>query len=131
MPLSRGYLDYVLEQLADLGAVRARRMFGAAGLYCDELFFGIVSGDTLYLRADERTRAEYVARGMHPFRPYPDRPQVSMSYYAIPAEVLEDAEELARWGREALAAARVAPSATRRRGPSGPRRAARARNARR
>ena len=131
MPLSRGYLDYVLGQLADLGAVRGRRMFGAAGLYCDELFFGIVSNDTLYLRADERTRPGYVGRGMQPFRPYPDRPEVSMNYYAVPAEVLEDAEEMARWGREAVAAARVAPTPTRRRPPSGQRRAARKQLARR
>jgi DNA transformation protein len=111
MPLSRGYLDYVLKQLGELGAVRARRMFGAAGLYCDELFFGIVSHDTLYLRTDERSRPDYVARGMEAFRPYADRPDVSMSYFAVPAEVLEEPGELAAWGRGAVEAARKASSA--------------------
>lgn len=114
MPLSRGYLDYVLEQLAPLGAVRARRMFGAAGLYCEDLFFGIVSGDTLYLRTDERSRPGYVARGMEPFRPYPDRPEVSMSYFAVPADVLEEPGELALWGRGAVQAARQASGGRRR-----------------
>jgi DNA transformation protein len=102
MGVSRDYLDYVLGQLAQLGALRSRRMFGAAGIYCDEVFFAIVSDDTLYLRVDEATRADYTSRGMQAFRPYPDRPGLSMSYYQAPAEVIEDAEELVRWSRRAL-----------------------------
>ncbi|MBS0379318.1 MAG: TfoX/Sxy family protein [Proteobacteria bacterium] len=105
MALSGEYLDYVLEQLAALGSVRARRMFGGAGLYCDDLFFGIVSGDTLYLRADDLTRAHYTSRALEPFRPYPERPEVSMNYFAVPAEILEDASELTQWGRQSVAVA--------------------------
>ncbi len=112
MPLSGEYLEYVLEQLAALGRVRARRMFGAAGLYCDDLFFGIVSGDTLYLRADDLTRTHYTSRALEPFRPYPERPEVSMNYFAVPAEVLEDAAELAQWSRESVAVAARALSAS-------------------
>ncbi|MFT7671250.1 MAG: DNA transformation protein, partial [Planctomycetota bacterium] len=36
------YLDYVIEQLAGLGAITSRKMFGGAGLYCDDLFFGLI-----------------------------------------------------------------------------------------
>ena len=43
MAVSRDYLQYVLEQLAGLGELRSRRMFGGAGLYCAEVFFAIVS----------------------------------------------------------------------------------------
>ena len=108
MAVSRDYLDYVLEQLVGLGRVRSRRMFGGAGLYCDEIFFAIISDDTLYLRVDGLSRPDFVARGMAAFRPYADRPEISMTYFAVPAEVLEDARELVPWSRRAVAAALAA-----------------------
>jgi DNA transformation protein and related proteins len=103
MAVSSDYLQFILEQLHGLGQVHARRMFGAAGLYCDEIFFGIISDDTLYLRVDEASRPDYTARGMQPFRPYADRPDVSMTYFEVPADVLEDPAELLTWSRRALA----------------------------
>lgn len=38
---------YVVEQLSGLGRVDSKRMFGGVGLYCDGLFFGLLSNDTL------------------------------------------------------------------------------------
>jgi DNA transformation protein len=105
MPVSSNYLGYVCEQLAGLGAVSSRRMFGGAGLYCDEFFFALVDDDTLYLRVDDSNRADFTSRGMGRFRPYPDSPQLSMSYYETPADVLEDAAELVAWARRSVAAA--------------------------
>ena len=107
MAVSRAYLDYVLGQLAGLGSVRSRRMFGGAGLYCDEIFFAIIADDTLYLRVDEASRSDYTTRGMAAFRPYADRPEVSMSYFAAAADVLENPEELLLWSRRSVTAAGV------------------------
>jgi DNA transformation protein and related proteins len=108
MPVSSDYLNYVLEQLAALGGVSARRMFGGVGLYCEELFFGLVDNDTLYLRVNDGNRADYTAHGMGPFRPYADRPELSMSYYETPAEVLEDPAQLVVWAQRSVAAALAA-----------------------
>jgi DNA transformation protein and related proteins len=109
MSVSPGYLEYVLEQLAGLGDVSARRMFGGVGLYSGEHFFGLIDDDVLFLRADDTTRADFVARGMPAFQPFKDKPEFSMSYYQAPAEVLEDAEELARWARASVAVAARQP----------------------
>jgi DNA transformation protein and related proteins len=109
--VSTDYLAYVLDQLGELGGVTSRRMFGGAGLYCDEHFFGLISDDTLYLRVDDSNRGDYTARGMQPFRPYADRPQLSMSYYETPAEVLEEARQLATWAARSVAVARSAAAA--------------------
>jgi DNA transformation protein len=103
--VSQGYLDWILEQLATLGEVRARRMFGGAGLYLGADFFAIVADDTLYLKVDETNRHDFESRGMRSFRPYPGQP-TAMRYYEVPAEVLEDPDELARWARGSVAAAR-------------------------
>lgn len=109
MTVSTDYLAYVLDQLAALGGVSSRRMFGGAGLYCDEFFFGLISHDTLYLRVDDSNRADYTARGAGPFRPFADRPELSMSYYEAPADVLEDARALAEWARRSVGVAMRAP----------------------
>ena len=100
---------FVLDQLAELGDVTSRSMFGGVGLYCRGFFCGIIARDVLYLKVDERNRPEYERSGMTPFRPYADRP-ASMQYYAVPLEVLESPVDLNRWAREAVAAAERAAS---------------------
>jgi DNA transformation protein len=94
------FKDYVLDQLASLGAVRARSMFGGHGLYHGPEFFGILHQGRLYFRTDAITRTDYVARGMSPFLPNPR--QTLTSYYEVPADVLDDTEILATWARAAL-----------------------------
>lgn len=109
MTVSNDYLAFVLDQLAGLGGVRSRRMFGGAGLYRDEFFFGLIAGDVLYLRVDDTNRKDYTARGMAQFKPYDDRPHLSMSYYETPAEVLENAGELVAWAQRSIKVAMAAP----------------------
>ena len=108
MAVSSDYLDYVQDQLSGLGGVSSRRMFGGAGLYCDEFFFALIDDDTLYLRVNDANRADFTTRGMGQFRPYADRPELSMSYYETPADVLEDAAALVAWARRSVAAAMAA-----------------------
>ncbi len=108
MAVSADYLAYVLEQLARVDGVNSRRMFGGAGLYSHECFFGLIAEDTLYLRVDDANRARFTARGMGEFHPYADRPGLSMNYYETPADVLENPEELKVWAAESVAAARTA-----------------------
>ena len=109
MAVKSGYLQYVLEQLERTGRVTSRRMFGGVGLYCDDLFFGLIFEDTLYLKVGDATRSDYESRGMKPFQPYKDRPEVSMTYFTVPADVLDDAEELVAWARRSVAVAAASP----------------------
>jgi DNA transformation protein len=108
MPYSDGYLQYVLEQLAGLRGAVSRPMFGGAGLYHEDLFFGLIASDTLYLRVNDDNRGDYEALGMSRFKPYKDRSHLSFNYYEVPAHVLEDAEELLVWARRSLNVAEIA-----------------------
>lgn len=101
--VSGGFKAFVLDQLADVG-VAGRAMFGGVGLYHDNLFFGIIAGDVLYLKVDDVNRPDYEAAGSLPFRPYPDRAG-TMEYFAVPVEILESAPGLARWAAKAIAVA--------------------------
>lgn len=61
MAVQAGFAIYCCELLASAGHVHSRRMFGGYGLYVDEVFVGILTGDTLYLKVDEaalRARAK-------------------------------------------------------------------------
>jgi DNA transformation protein len=111
MAISKQFVEYVIEQLQGLERLTSRRMFSGVGLYSDGLFFGLLYHDRLYFRTDDTTRPEYEARGSEGFRPRPNIKRMKMRYYSVPAEVLEDAEELAKWARRATAVALAAENA--------------------
>ncbi|MGE3154785.1 MAG: TfoX/Sxy family protein [Nitrospiraceae bacterium] len=89
----------MLDQLAEVHGLRCVPMFGGHGLYRGATFFGIIHRGRLYFKTDDRTRAAYVVRGMKPFRP--NSKQTLKSYYEVPVEVIEDAEQLVAWARRA------------------------------
>jgi DNA transformation protein len=105
MAVTDDFRDFVLEQLGPAGRVTPRAMFGGVGLYLDGLFFALIDDDTLYFKADAATRARYEQAGSKPFCPFPDQPDKAMAYWQVPADVLEDADELAAWAREAMGVA--------------------------
>lgn len=112
--VSDDFRAFVLEQLGDIDSVLARSMFGGVGLYSAGVFFGLLAANTLYLKVDDTNRDAYEAEGMAAFRPYADKP-MTMSYYQVPARVLEDADELTKWVRASIGvAARIAPRKARR-----------------
>jgi DNA transformation protein and related proteins len=98
------FVEFVLDQLGGIDGVRAQAMFGGTGLYCNDVFFGIIHRDILYLKVNPDTRAAYERAGMKPFKPYPRRP-MSMQYYEVPLAVLEDPRDLAVWAERAVAVA--------------------------
>jgi DNA transformation protein len=61
--------EQLVDRPAALGDITSRPVFGGVGLYWEDVIFGIVFGDRLYLKVDEGSRGDYLARGMEPFRP--------------------------------------------------------------
>ena len=109
MTVSADYAAYVVDQLSQSMKVTSRRMFGGVGLYRDDLFFALIAEDVLYFKVDDSNREDYVSRGCAAFQPVMrDQRVYSMSYFAVPPEVLEDAEDLASWARKSIAVASVA-----------------------
>ena len=106
LKVSDAFKRFVLDQLEELGDVTPRSMFGGVGLYHAGVFFGLLARDTLYLKVDDSSRADYEAAGMTAFRPYGGRGG-TMRYYAVPLDVLESAPELVVWAGRAIAVARM------------------------
>ena len=115
MPVTDGFVAFVLEQLDPVGPITPMRMFGGVGLYAGDLFFALLSGDVLYLKADDSTRGELEKAGARPFQPYPNRPAGggTMQYYSVPAAILEDSGELIAWAKQSIAVARSQAAAPR------------------
>ena len=107
---SSAFERFVLDQLAGLGPVTSRKMFGGVGVYCGSVFFAIIARDELYLKADAETRGDYERAGMHAFRPFVDRPP-STTYYCVPVGGLESGPELIAWAGKAVAVASRAGAA--------------------
>jgi DNA transformation protein len=105
MAVQPTYLEYVLEQLAALPALRSNRMFGGIGLYSDGVFFGLIDDDTLFFKTNDSNIAPYRERNMPRFMPFPDRPEAAMGYYQVPADIIEDSESLTAWARKSVAVA--------------------------
>ena len=104
MPLSEEFMEYVCDQFDAWGDVSARKMFGGAGLYHKGVMFGLIADDVAYLKVDDTNRADFEAAGCAPFRPF-DNKTMTMSYYDIPVDVLEDRELLPKWAVKAHAIA--------------------------
>ena len=101
------FAEFAAEQLSSLGSITARPMMGGRTLYCDGVVFALVAAGELYLKGDAANRSVFIDLGWPAFQPDPDKPG-TMSYYLVPAGVLEDRAALTRWAGEAVAAGRRA-----------------------
>jgi DNA transformation protein and related proteins len=98
--MDNSFKDFALDQLRSLDHITSRPMFGGWGLYCGDVFFGIIHDDRLYFKTDDATRPAYLEHGMEPFKP--NDKQTLKTYYEVPVGVLENHDELAAWARRAM-----------------------------
>ena len=109
MASSAGFLEFLAEQLAGLGPVSIRRMFGGTGVFADGVMFALVSDDALYFKADESTCGDFEAEGMGAFN-YATKGgrNTIMSYWRAPERLFDEPDEMLAWARKALATAKRA-----------------------
>lgn len=102
--------EFVRDQLRGWAPVTVRPLFSGWGIYNGPIMFGLIARDAIYFRTDDANRPDFEAAGMEPYRyAMPNGKTMTMSYSQVPAEAMEDAEELAAWARKAhQAALRVA-----------------------
>ena len=99
------FVEHLAEQFEAFGPVTVRRMFGGCGIFRDDVMFGLVVDDALYLKADEHNRAAFESSGLPRFEYSRKGKRISLSYYLAPGEALEDPDVLAEWARPAFDAA--------------------------
>lgn len=106
MATNMDFADEAIERLRRVASgVRGRKMFGGVGIYSGEIFFALVAYDRLWFKVDDSNRGDFETRGMKPFQPFPDRP-MTMSYYELPPDLLDDSDNLRVWAARSIAIAR-------------------------
>jgi DNA transformation protein len=106
MVASKGFAEFLREQLAPLGRLSMRRMFGKTGVFCNGVMFGVVSDDTLYFRVDDGNRAIFAEAASSPPLNYEKRgATIDLAFWRAPDRLLDEPDELIAWARAALAAA--------------------------
>lgn len=97
------YTDFVLEQLAPLGAVQSGRFFGGVGLTSEGTQFAMLMGHSLYLVVNETTRPQYEEMGGTCFWYKTRKGRVNVrKYYEVPAEILDDQDRLIALAQDSI-----------------------------
>ncbi|MBU1442315.1 MAG: TfoX/Sxy family protein [Gammaproteobacteria bacterium] len=99
------FVQSLHEVFERLGRIETRRMFGGHGVYHEGRMIGLVSGDRLYLKTDAESAAHFDERRLPPFEYQRAGKLTPTSYREAPAEVFEERDEAALWGRRAWEAA--------------------------
>lgn len=107
MVASDSFAEFLQEQLAPLGRVTMRRMFGKTGVFCDGLMLGMVTDNTLYFRVDDHNRATFKeAQSFPPLNYEKQGRTIDLSFWRAPERLFDELDELVTSARAALAAAR-------------------------
>ena len=100
------FAEFLREQLAPLGRVSTRRMFGKTGVFCDAVMLGMVTENTLYFRVDELNRAAFKeAESAPPLNYVKGGVTIDLAFWRAPERLLDEPDELLVWARHALGAA--------------------------
>jgi DNA transformation protein len=104
----------LIELFAPLGPVSVRRVFGFWGLYLGETMFGLVADERIYLKTDAGGRGPFECEGSTPLSYMaPNGERHVTSYWEIPGRLIDEAEELVEWARQAHRVASNSPTAKR------------------
>jgi len=103
MANSKDYLVFLEDQFSEFGEIEIKSMFGGNGIFHQGLMIAMIGGDTLRLKVDDHNQADFEGRGMKPY--YSGKKKKGMPYWEVPADVIENREELAKWAKKSYEAA--------------------------
>jgi DNA transformation protein len=107
MVASESFADFLREQLAPLGHVTMRRMFGKTGVFCDGVMLAMVRDNTLYFRVDDDNREIFKEAESFPPLNYAKKGgTIDLAFWRAPERLFDEPDELVAWARAALGAAR-------------------------
>ena len=92
--------EKLLQDLADLGDVSSRKMFGGFGIFESGAMFALITPEgNVHFKVDDSNRSAYeeAGSGQH----------MKMPYFEVPSSVLGDGEKLKNWARDSIAIARA------------------------
>jgi DNA transformation protein len=95
MAVPEEFRDSAIENLAPVGDVNARAMFGGYGIFESETMFALVAGSALFFKVDDSNLADYEQAASARYG--------KMPYFRVPDQVMKDGSALREWARAAIA----------------------------
>jgi DNA transformation protein len=98
--------EHYVDQLSEWAKITTRPLFGAVALYRNDHVFAMAWQGALYFKVDDGSRPQYEAAASQTLGYTAEGEDHALkSYWAVPADVLEDDERLQEWAERAYQAA--------------------------
>lgn len=103
----KNFHDYVVNDvMRDIPGITSRAMFGGYGIYRSGVFFAIIEDGKIWLRVDDSNKGDFEEMGSNAFTySMKDGRIMTMAYWDLPEEILENREELEMWVEKSVQAA--------------------------
>jgi len=98
------FTDYLHEVFELAGPITIKRMFDGHTIYFQGLPVGIVYDDTLFLKADAKTRTEFEKHDLQQFTYQKKDKTIGLPYFQAPEDIFDDRHEAAVWLKRAFEA---------------------------
>ena len=91
--------EYVMNEVfVGIDGISSRPMFGGFGIYRDGVFVALIGEGELYFKVGESNEADYEKMGGKPFVYTGHKGKdVTMSYWLLPEDIMENKDELEKW----------------------------------
>ncbi len=97
--MKSAFVDFVMRDLLNgVPDIRARAMFGGHGIYKNDTMFAIIVDDELYFKVGDANRSDFESRCSKPYcYAVKGKKPVTMSYWNLPAEIMDNRQDLIKW----------------------------------
>lgn len=95
--------DYLMFDVFEgIDGITSKSMFGGFGFYRNGKIFGIIADGKLYFKVGSNNKKDYEERGSKPFVYQARGRDMTISYWELPADIMEDREQLVEWIEKSL-----------------------------
>lgn len=110
MTVNSSFRSNVLEQFTAIDGIATRSLFGGMGIYRRGVMFALVVDERLYFKVNAGNKPDFQQAGSVPFiynrhDKKGENKLVTMSYWEVPPQVMEDKELFFQWAIKAYEAA--------------------------
>ena len=95
------FLQYALDLFNPLGRLTSKTLFGGNAILKNNITFAMVFDGNIYLKTNKNTVKKYLDLDSKPLSYKKNNKTISLRYYEIPIEVLDDEDQLIQWAIEA------------------------------
>jgi DNA transformation protein len=95
------FLQYALDLFNPLGRLTSKTLFGGNAILKNNITFAMVFDGSIYLKTNKNTVKKYLDLDSKPLSYKKNNKTISLRYYEIPIEVLDDEDKLMQWAIEA------------------------------